>query len=342
MSTNDLVLAGGALMAAIALSACANSSPGSSAVDAGPFRVTDLGPGRCFGVSSDGHVVGAQDAADGGPFIIDPAGNRSPLPLYENDPATLPLAINAAGKVVGISQASRTAIVFANGSWVSVPPPAGGEWSAALDIDEAGNVVGVGIPGDLDAGAPALHAFYLPAGGSTKDLGFAPNSAAHRISSNGVLVGILQTDAGTTHAFRGPLPGGSPLDLGTLGGANSAAYGVNANGDVVGVADTPLGAHHAYLYHAGKMSDLGTLGGDRSDGRGIDDRGDVVGNSLVDGGATHPFLYRGQSLVDILPAPLDASAYLMARVEAIANGTAIGWGLSPDGTTHCLKWTVSP
>ncbi len=32
---------------------------------------------------------------------------------------------------------------------------------------------------------------------------------------------------------------------------------------------------------------------------------------------------------------------LMARVEALNNGLAVGWGLAADRVAHCIQWRVS-
>jgi probable HAF family extracellular repeat protein len=146
------------------------------------------------------------------------------LPLYLGDPATLPLAINDSGQIVAIAQQQAAAIVWANGAWSAVAPLAGGQWTAVLDIDEAGNMVGVGTVGTTspDPAAP-LHAFLQKAGMAAVDLGLASQSSAHRISSAGDVAGIFGTDAGTTHAFVYRAGSKSLTDLGTLGGTNSAA-----------------------------------------------------------------------------------------------------------------------
>jgi probable HAF family extracellular repeat protein len=314
----------------------------SVAADGGvPF--VDLGPGRCYGVSSDGHVVGTTDTSPGNPFVIDSAGNRTSLPLYQNDGSTVPFAINLAGQIVGLAQSPRTAILYQKGSWTTIPPPPGEQWNAALDIDEAGDVVGVGtqVP-DSGMQVSVLHAFYRPAGHATVDLGLAVQSSAYRISNAGTIAGIFETDAGATHGFLRPSAGGSLLDLGTLGGPNSSVYAVNASGNAVGVSDTGTGSHHAFLFTSRQMMDLGTLGGSVSEAKGIDDEGHVVGNGTTTTGVAHPFVVRAGTLVDMLPGASTASSYTMARVEMVVSGVAVGWGLAPDNTIHCIKWPVAP
>jgi probable HAF family extracellular repeat protein len=303
--------------------------------DSGAIPYRDLGPGECLALSNNGHVLGTNGV--NGAFVIDPAGNRSALPQLP-DASVLPLALNSAGEIVGINSLGTDSVVFQMGGWSSIPPPDGGRWSAPLDLDELGNIVGVGTVGPVpEASAPPLQAFLMKTGAAATALPLSSASAAHRISSSGIIAGIYQTPAGTTHAFTYPISGGQLRDLGTLGGANSAAYGVNSRGDAVGVADTDAGAHHACLFTQGTSVDLGTLGGDLSDARGIDNNGNVVGNSVYTDGSIHPFLYRQGTLVDIIP-----TGYGMARVEMIASGLAVGWGIAADETTHCLEWSISP
>jgi probable HAF family extracellular repeat protein len=315
----------------------------SSVVVDGGVPFVEMGPGRCYGVSRDGHVVGTTDTSPGSPFVMDSAGNRTSLPLYQNDGSTVPFAINVAGQIVGLAQSPRTAILYQNGSWTSIPPPPGEQWNAALDIDEAGDVVGVGtqVP-DSAMQVSVLHAFYRPAGQATVDLSLAVQSSAYRISNACTIAGIFETDAGATHGFLRPAAGGSLLDLGTLGGPNSSVYAVNASGNAVGVSDTAAAAHHAFLFTSGRMMDLGTLGGSVSEAKGIDDEGHVVGNGTTSTGVAHPFVVRGGTLVDMLPGVSTASSYTMARVEMVVSGLAVGWGLAPDNSTHCIKWPVAP
>ncbi len=37
-----------------------------------------------------------------------------------------------------------------------------------------------------------------------------------------------------------------------------------------------------------------------------------------------------------------AAAHDARHAFAVVNGTVIGWGLAPDGTTRCLSWRLSP
>ena len=162
-----------------------------------------------------------------------------------------------------------------------------------------------------------------------------------RVSNQRVVVGLMESEGGATHAFRFLLAEQRLEDLGTLGGENSAAFDVNSRGHVVGVADTTSGERHGFLFRDGALIDLGTLGGNRSDARGIDDDLNVVGNSVGADGLSHPFVYRDGTVTDLTPKVHGEPSYRLVRVEGISNGVAVGWGQSFDGAIRCLIWRVS-
>ena len=113
-----------------------------------------------------------------------------------------------------------------------------------------------------------------------------PHSKALSLNNQGQVAGYAQTgahDARRELVARAALwtgGGGTPTDLGTLGGDYSAAYGLNDRGQVVGKADTAyFGSTHAFLWQNGRMTDLGTLGGPNSLALRVNNRGMVVGYS---------------------------------------------------------------
>jgi probable HAF family extracellular repeat protein len=304
------------------------------------IEISELGPGECYGVSTDGHIVGVEKA---GGFVIDAHGQRKSLDKFKGKDSTIPYAINNAGDIVGESMSgmmlnpTRHAVIYRKGQWSDLGLLPNGNFSVALDVNESGWVVGiVGVPAKKDH-FPELRGFWF-ANGVMKDLGTPRQSSAYRIADNGSVIGILETEDGSTHAML--VADNKITDLGTLGGKDSAAYAVNINNEIVGVADTANNSHHAFLYRNGTMLDLGTLGGDRSDAKGIDDAGLIVGNSLDAKGAGRPFLYRDGMMVDLLPK--DAKGpYVMARVLNIKNGVAVGWGLPAESAgAQCLRWKI--
>src|SRR4051794_21618990 len=87
------------------------------------------------------------------------------------------------------------------------------------------------------------------------DLGPLVNTATGASRSVGGVNAMLQValttavNATSYRAFR--WSNGTPLDLGTLGGANSFAAGINAAGQVVGRSTTPGEVTHAFLWTPG-------------------------------------------------------------------------------------------
>ncbi|HEX4425720.1 MAG TPA: hypothetical protein VH079_10000 [Terriglobales bacterium] len=151
----------------------------------------------------------------------------------------------------------------------------GGDYSVAMAINDAGQVVGTsnstnGIHGFLWTNADGLT--QLPS------LQGTDNSSAYAIDQSGQIAG-----ASGSHAAL--WMGNSIKDLGALGGTWSEAHGLNNAGQVVGVADTPSGSR-AFLWADGSgMKDLGVLPDDSSSrANHISDQGEVVGASEGMGG----------------------------------------------------------
>jgi probable HAF family extracellular repeat protein len=154
------------------------------------------------------------------------------------------------------------ALTFQNGSQTDLKGPMGYIQSAALGVNNNGQIVGYYIGN----GGKMNHAWLY--NGGFFDLGLLPgypySSAATAINKFGISVGYGETQDGLSMAFRhttgtGPLLGTDTI--GTLGGPSSAAYGINNGAYVVGASnfspDNP--AYHAFLYDPyGNMTDLGT------------------------------------------------------------------------------------
>jgi probable HAF family extracellular repeat protein len=89
-------------------------------------------------------------------------------------------------------------------------------------------------------------------------------------------------------------PGGTFIDLGTLGGTSSAATGLNELGQVIGWSQTASGQTHAFLWTAQRgMVDLGKIaGGSYSFASAINEKGQIVGYGDDADGVSHALLFR--------------------------------------------------
>jgi probable HAF family extracellular repeat protein len=154
----------------------------------------------------------------------------------------------------------------------------GGRNSSASSVDAHGDIVGESQPrGDTN-----YHAFFLPAGGTMRDIGLLPGgtfAAATAISDDGqYVVGF----GNSTKGFRGFIwDGASMRELGTLGGTFSAGWSVNSTGQVVGQTTNRAGDTVAFLWENGHMSAIANFGGGFTRASGINERGDIVGFGIT-------------------------------------------------------------
>jgi len=253
----------------------------------------------------------------------------------------------------------------------------GGSFSAPLDLNGAGEVIGVSVP----VGDTALRGFVWRRG-VMRDLGAlgGPQSAASAINASGQVSGWADLDRvaspsifNTTSLFCNPpmveneppmvchavlKDGRRLLDLGTLGGANSAAENraITADGQVAGVAETkepdPTGLPGAPRFHAtlwvthghGRMAaiDLGTLGNDPdSVAVGLNDRGQVIGISVANGADFNGPNGQGFLWDRGRKTPLPAIGGSHSGPSAINNrGQIVGASfLGGDQIVHATLWT---
>jgi probable HAF family extracellular repeat protein len=184
---------------------------------------------------------------------------------------------------------------------------AGGSFSYAFGINQAGKVVGAASLNE-PSGSPEEHPF-LYSNGVMQDLGTlgGPNAHAQDINDAGKVVGSSTMNAEDIerHAFL--YSGGQMQDLGTLQGhSESLATAINNKGEVVGRSSMSgsLG-ERAFLYSNGVMQDLGTLGGTvgtiefGSSAFGINEAGKVVGAAATSNNEVHAFLYSGWQMQDL-------------------------------------------
>ena len=190
-------------------------------------------------------------------------------------PASMALAINNAGVIVGWSRLAGTvfrshAFVWKNGRMTDLGALAGG-MSEATAINQDGVIVGWST-----VASGAMRAVRWK-DGIKKNLGTlgGRNSQALGINVFGDIVGWSETASGNRHAFV--WRNGVMTDIGTLGGVSSEAYGINRAGVVVGNSSTASGERHAFRWKAGVFKDLGTAGMQSSGATAVNTAGQIVG-----------------------------------------------------------------
>jgi probable HAF family extracellular repeat protein len=171
----------------------------------------------------------------------------------------------------------------------SLPPFAGDKVSAAVAINDNGDVVGASGPCAHLSPAIGAHALLWRYGsGIPTDLGSLGgvlNNVAFAINGLGQIVGSSGVpDDTTAHAFLWQ-SGVGMTDLGTLSGDSvSVAFGINDNGQVVGESCAQRGNCRAFLWQNGTMTDLNLFLPPGSTVRlllanDINDQGQIVGQA---------------------------------------------------------------
>lgn len=205
----------------------------------------------------------------------------------------------------------------------------GGNNSNALDINDAGQVVGFSTLAD-----GTRHAFfYDPVVGIMKDLGTFgfDQSAAFGINNTGRIVGYAYF--GTSSRGFVYNPDGTTTILDTLGGDHSIAAGINNAGKVVGSADTSMGPSHAVLYDptVSTAEDLGLFGGFTSGATAINDSGIILGLAEYSDGR-HSIIYDST-----LGTWIDLGGGSIAR-DINNTGQVVGGSIAADGLRHAFLY----
>lgn len=186
----------------------------------------------------------------------------------------------------------------------------GGNESYALDINEAGQVIGNASTGTQ------IHGFVWENGVMT-DLGTLGGSfsSARDINEAGQIVGYGFTANDELRAFL--WEDGVMTDLGTLGGNESYAISINDAGQVVGNAVTTTGEQHAFVWEDGVMTGLG---GPLSNAYGINETGQIIGTSLV-GVEEHAFI----AITNLTPSQMAGN--LESSINDYITGNKITGGV---------------
>jgi probable HAF family extracellular repeat protein len=249
--------------------------------------------------------------------------------------------INAAGQVsFSLWDGPVSRGYFYDGSGVRDIGTLGGSGTVALDLNNAGQLVG----GSFTA-AGTEHAFVWSAGGGMLDLGLLPgtaNARAQAINNRGVVTGYAEGVPATPPlAFRWSLAEGMS-SLGALApGFDGASWGgaLNDAGLIAGAANTASLDRHAFAWTATRgLLDIDTLGSSYSDGIAVSARGEVAGSRVPAGDASlyRAFLWTpGRGMRDLGTAGAAESFVLDmspgARIAGLVN--------LENGDQRAMTWT---
>lgn len=335
----ELPTLGGNASSALGINA-AGDVVGFAKLPGGEFRavryaggvLTDLGTlggnfSNAYDINDAGRISGQAESDTFPPgtrfaFFTDPGDPD--LTALQNEPNrynAIARTVNKSGQLAGVSltiDTVRPVIWDSFGQIFPLPmfiPPAGGEAQGDVwDSNAANDLVGWSLSVDPGSGFIGRRAALWPTGD----------------------------------------PGGTIVDLGTLGGNGSEARGINDLGQIVGYAGRPDGVTHAFLRENGVMQDLGDLSVAEevtSWARGINADGVVVGFSQVSAGSGfEAFVWEAgvmRNLNDLIPA---GSGWALEQAAAInGSGQIVGEGTAPNGeqrgfilTPACGNGTCDP
>jgi probable HAF family extracellular repeat protein len=196
-------------------------------------------------INNAGQVVGTTTAPDGsGRAFIWQDGAMTDLGSLGGATGTVPTAINDLGQVVGgadTASGARHAFLWQDGAMQDLGT-LGGAWSEAADVNDRGQVVGVGpLVGDE---YDSWHAF-LWQDGAMQDLGTLGGtwSAAYAVNDAGQVVGSSTTADGVKHPFL--WQDGVMTELEMLQGCRGegVATDLNDRAQIVGTCLLQFGEH---------------------------------------------------------------------------------------------------
>ena len=226
-------------------------------------------------------------------------GAMMSLPPFPGGDISEAFGVNNSGQVVGVAETGNQdptclrpqkldyyGVVWnADGSMQPLPPYPGDRVSAAVGINNSGQVVGGSGPCASLSPSIAVHAL-LWQNGTPEDLGNlggTTNNVAFRINGQGQIVGFSGLAGNVTaHAFI--WQNGVMTDLKTLiGDVFSIGYSINDNGQVVGQSCDANSNCRAFLWQNGTMVDLNSLAAPGSPrlvvAYDINNQGQIVGEA---------------------------------------------------------------
>jgi probable HAF family extracellular repeat protein len=217
-------------------------------------------------------------------------------------------------------------------------PVASGANSAALGLNDKGEVVGYTLQGDDYE--PFLFSYADKSMTEIGSLGGKLNAAC-AINSAGQVAGYSQDANGNLLAFV--FSRNTPIEaLGALdGGSTSEAFGINDRGEVVGDSQSGSQNHRPVLFANNSVQDLGLGESSEPDALetayAINNSGQIVGRHGAGNNAFHAFLYSKGNTTDF-------GTLGGANGEALAinkNGHVVGDSDTADGTPHAFLFDGS-
>jgi probable HAF family extracellular repeat protein len=218
-----------------------------------------------------------------------------------------------------------------------IPTPSGAN-SAALGLNNRGDVVGYSFQGDN------YQAFlFSSADKSMTDVGSLGGklNAACAINDAGQVTGYSQDGNGNLLAFI--FSRNAPIaSLGTLdGAATSEAFGIDNSGAVAGDSQSGNQNHRPVLFSNGSVQDLGLGAANEPDALetayAINDSGQIVGRHSAGNNSFHAFLFGNGNTTDF-------GTLGGANGEALAinkNGQVVGDSDTANGTVHAFVFDRS-
>jgi len=259
---------------------------------------------------------------------------------------SIPNAINSAGNVAGVFEASKNppeehAFLWTKSGGILQDLGTlggGGDDSGAFGVNAAGQVVG---QANSSSGAPDQAFLWTAAAGMT-DLGNlgGSSSIANAINASGQVAGESELANGFNHAFLWTESGGMQ-DLGTLpGGQQSGANAINSAGEIAGWANVGTIDDAIVWTQSAGLVNLGIIAKCGSTAFAINDSTEVVGWFNNSGGCTitsHGFSWTSSGGAKDLGV-LSGGQYSFAY--GINNaGQIVGTGENSASATVALLWT---
>lgn len=258
------------------------------------------------------------------------------LPENTGIPAGYGLDVNDAGTVVGGRQegARETAFIWTRATGERDLGNLGRDlYTAALGINESGQVVGSSTPAGTDRRVAYLRS---PAGNFTQLGPSTTYSFANDVNRTGEVAGNITAD-GRVRAFRWSPAGGMTL-LPDLGGDFTQARAINDRGEVAGTSNRgTAGVSEPVVWSAtGELRRLPSLGGTYGTAQDINSLGQVAGISSDSLNRFRAALWQPDGTVQDL-GTLGGSTSMAMGIND--RGEVVGSSTTASGEGHAFFWS---